>query len=292
MKAVDLFCGIGGFSAAINEQVMVTAIDQSSVALQVYRHNFPQHKTVEKNILGLSSDDLEGFDFWWMSPPCQPYTVRGKQRGLEDRRSDSLVHILRLMASLRPRWIGFENVPGFSASTAHDMLCRTLSECGYFYSERTLCPTDLGIPNKRKRFFLVASQDAKPEWGPLTPVGSPFSTYLDPHVDDELRVAQEVFDAYKHAAHVVDPTDAEALCHCITSAYGRSLVRSGSYLRYENEVRRLDPQEILRLHHFPHSFKIPHKISRKKAWTLVGNSLSVACVREVLSAVLPSSTRA
>ncbi|HXT21923.1 MAG TPA: DNA cytosine methyltransferase, partial [Thermoanaerobaculia bacterium] len=112
------------------------------------------------------------------------------------------------------------------------------------------------------------------------------------HPDDpaELHVAHGLLDRYAHAADVVDADDPLAVAATFTSAYGRSPVRAGSYLRRSGIVRRFSPAEILRLLGFPPTYRLPPDLPLANAWRLLGNSLSVPAVREVLSA-LPLSAR-
>ena len=68
--------------------------------------------------------ELAGFeaDFWWMSPPCQPYTLRGLRRDLQDPRAGSLIRILDVLeetpAAALPGGLALENVSGFADSEA------------------------------------------------------------------------------------------------------------------------------------------------------------------------------
>jgi DNA (cytosine-5)-methyltransferase 1/tRNA (cytosine38-C5)-methyltransferase len=61
-------------------------------------------------------------------------------------------------------------------------------------------------------------------------------------------------------------------------------MHAGSYLHCGDEVRRFAPEEIVRLLHFPDGFRFPAALPLRRRWHLVGNSLSVAAVREVLRA--------
>ena len=92
-------------------------------------------------------------------------------------------------------------------------------------------------------------------------------------------------ERYRGALHVIDPGDPRAVAHCFTSAYGRSPVRSGSYLATKTGVRRFSPAEILRLLGFPESFRLPPELGLEGAWRLVGNSLSIDAVRWVLGTI-------
>ena len=305
-RVLELHCGIGGCAAALAGRATVTAaIDINTVALGVYRHNFT-HPTAARAIESLRADDplLRGADLWWMSPPCQPYTRRGRGRDLDDPRSRGLLHLLELIARLRPPTVALENVPEMRGSQAHARLQEVLDRAGYTVAERVLCPTELGVPNRRRRFYLVASRDGLTGWAaaPVAPVAPadaqaehvrapplspcpPLAAFVDVDDPPELHVAPELLLRYAHAVDVVDAHDARAIAATFTAAYGRSPVRAGSYLRRDGLVRRFSPAEILGLLGFPASYHLPPELPRAGAWRLVGNSLSVPAVREVLAAM-------
>jgi len=292
---LELHCGIGGCAAALAGHAQVTAaIDINTVALGVYRHNFA-HRTAARAIESLRPDDplLRGADVWWMSPPCQPYTRRGKGRDLDDPRSRGFLHLLELIERLRPTALALENVPEMRGSQAHARLREMLERAGYAIAERVLCPSELGVPNRRRRFYLVASRERLSGWA-TEPFAAPrtapppcpaLAAYLDSDDAPELHVADQLLAEYVHAIDVVEADDPLAVAATFTAGYGRSLVRAGSYLCRSSIVRRFSPAEILRLLGFPSSYRLPPDLPRDNAWRLVGNSLSVPAVREVLKAV-------
>jgi len=262
---------------------VVTAIDHNEFADDVYRLNFP-HPTRRWNIVGIKHDQLAPLaaELWWMSPPCQPFTVRGRRGDIDDPRCAALLHLLELLETIRPRHLGFENVPGFQRSRAHAQLIQTLERCGYHWQERLLCHSAMGVPNRRARYYLLASQDPLTPWSPPEHEERPLSGYLDLEPDPSLYVSPDLLERYKHALPITVLDSPAPTTFCYTSAYGRSPVHSGSYLRDDVGVRLLSPSEILRLHHFPAGFELPPKMSRRRAYQLVGNSLAVLAVREVL----------
>ncbi len=81
---------------------------------------------------------------------------------------------------------------------------------------------------------------------------------------------------------ILDPSDPAAYTTCFTAGYGKSLMCAGSYLCCSAGVRRFAPAEVARLLGFPSWFRFPELLPVRKRWHLLGNSLSVAAVREVL----------
>ena len=297
---LDLFCGIGGASlAAADVAQVVVSVDINELAVGVLRQNQP-HLAVVRELDSLPDDWFRQWnaDLWWLSPPCQPFTQRGQQRDIKDQRAQPLLGLLDRIKRLQPRMLGLENVPGFHSSQAHQRLCNTLVELGYEIAELLLCPTQLGIPNRRRRFYLVASLDGLAPWPSLsTPCRlAPLAGFLqsDPRKLDEARCKHELYLApelvaqYQRAIHIVDLRDPAATTRCFTAAYGRSHVGSGSYLQTAQGVRRFLPGEILRLLGFPDGY-LPCELAMRNAWRLVGNSLSLPAVRYVLQAVLPGA---
>jgi site-specific DNA-cytosine methylase len=287
-RVLELYCGIGGCAAALGPSAeVVAAVDINRAALDVYRHNFP-HPVAPRTIDSIDATDLERWraDLWWLSPPCQPFTRRGLQRDDADPRSASLLHLIELLDRALdwapPPFLALENVPGFAGSRTHGRLRDALDRLGYEVRECELCPTDLGIPNRRRRFYLVAAQTPLRYSPPSQPERRPLAGHLDPDPDPALWPAAELIQRYRHAIDLVDPDDAGAVAACFTAAYGRSPVRSGSYLATPRGPRRFSPTEILRLLGFPDDYRLPPDLSLSASWRLMGNSLSVDTVREVL----------
>jgi site-specific DNA-cytosine methylase len=287
LRVLELYCGIGGCSAALSsEATVVAAIDINQAALEVYRWNFP-HATLRVSLDFVSASDLQRWnaDLWWLSPPCQPFTVRGLRRDTKDPRTRSFLQLIDCLEEGPPAYLALENVPGFRGSQTHARLRSALDQLGYTVQEVVLCPTELGVPSRRRRLYLVAGLDGLLPMPERTGKSRPLKAYLDPDPSPDLWVEAALIDRYRQALSVVDPESTTAQASCFTSAYGRSPVRSGSYLDTPTGLRRFSPTEILRLLGFPPEFALPPDLSTRAAWRLVGNSLSIPAVRYVLSAI-------
>lgn len=286
---LELFCGIGGCAAALGSRAqVVAAVDINQQALDVYRANFahPTHALTIESITDKQLYDWNA-DLWWMSPPCQPYTQRGLQRDDEDPRAAALMSVVDRIADVRPKYVALENVPPFADSRSLARLRSVLDACGYDTRTRLLCPTELGIPNRRLRFYLTASRVGWPTEQALPEVHAiPLASLVDTQPEPGLEVEPSVVERYDGALDVIDAADPNAVTACFTRAYGRSPVRSGSYLRTASGLRRFAPREMLKLLGFPSTFRWPEGVSREAAWRLAGNSVSVPAIRTVLAPAL------
>ncbi|CAA2958056.1 tRNA (cytosine(38)-C(5))-methyltransferase isoform X1 [Olea europaea subsp. europaea] len=145
---------------AVNATV-VEAFDINDVANDVYEHNFG-HRPYQGNIQTLSAADLDRYDAdaWLLSPPCQPYTRQGLQKGSSDARAFSFLKILELIPQIsRPPLILFvENVVGFEISDTHTKMLEILSENHFVTQEFILSPLQFGVPYSRPRYFCLAKR--------------------------------------------------------------------------------------------------------------------------------------
>ena len=91
--------------------------------------------------------------------PCQSFSVAGLRRGMEDPRGNLTLVFLGLADKLKPRWIVFENVPGLLSSNGgkdFGSFLGALVELGYGFAYRVLDAQHFGVPQRRRRVFVVA----------------------------------------------------------------------------------------------------------------------------------------
>ncbi len=295
-RFVELFCGIGGMACAAKAlgAEIVLAVDQDRLACETYRHNFGCSPR-PRNICNFTSEELKatGADGWLLSPPCQPFTQKGKGLDDQDPRTEPLLHLIDLLPSCHPEFLFLENVPPFRVSRTHGLLLAALERCGFHTVETELCPTELGIPNRRRRFYLLARKRPFDRAEPLLPAVPlppfPLASFLDPSPDPSLLL--EPRDLQRLATTDVIPPDGVAAC--FGSSYGHALRRCGSYVSVPDHggtgVRRFSPEEILRLLRFPDGFSFPPQLSTTQRYRLAGNSVNVEVVRHLLGILLPES---
>ncbi|MEZ6133347.1 MAG: DNA cytosine methyltransferase [Pirellulaceae bacterium] len=294
-RVLELFAGVGGLATAWPEAPIVAAVDINQRAADIYRRNYP-HPYYIRTIESLRREDVQGWNanFWWLSPPCQPFSRRGARsdspRDIADPRALGLLRIIDLLDEAPPQAIGLENVIGFENSAAHRRLMLRLERLGYAISTRELCPTELGWPNRRPRFYLLAAREGfgLRNWLPLPTHTTRLADLLDPpeiaEQQPELWISTEQFTKFGGALDRIDAADSQAVAACFASSYGKTLMHAGSYLRTPQGYRRFSPREMSRILGFPTDFELGNADLRT-LWKLFGNSLSLPAVRYVLSHV-------
>jgi DNA (cytosine-5)-methyltransferase 1/tRNA (cytosine38-C5)-methyltransferase len=285
VRVLELFAGIGGLRlAAPPGFTIVAAYDQDAAAASTYEANHGERVT-RVNLSAATAAGLERHEAeaWLLSPPCQPFTKRGRRRDVDDPRCAALLRLTGLLAHCRPRRLLLENVPGFHGSRMHAILTEKLRDLGHDLRDVTACPTELGAPLRRVRHFVVSSADGLGEMDPPAPLPDPppaLVDHLDPSPDPVLRIADEMRHRVEGRLHELG--DEEPI-GAFTSSYGRAITGAGPVLLDDEGPRWFSPEEILRLHGFPASFRFPEGLTLRTRWRLAGNSVHVGCVRRVAS---------
>lgn len=163
MKFISLFSGIGGFDLAFDragmECVTVCEIDKNAQA--ILRRHFPNatlYDDVRK--VGKETHERKSIDLICGGFPCQDLSVAGKRAGLAGERSGLWFEFARVIDELEPRWVVIENVPGLlSSHKGKDfaIIIRWLAERGYGVTWRILDAQYFGVPQRRRRVFIVGS---------------------------------------------------------------------------------------------------------------------------------------
>lgn len=111
-------------------------------------------------------DNLGPVDLICGGTPCQGFSVAGHRKGMDDPRSQLAIRFLQIVGYLRPVWFVWENVPGVFSSWSDaeeedyqtndfDQFLTAVSELGYGWAYRILDAQYFGVPQRRRRIFLV-----------------------------------------------------------------------------------------------------------------------------------------
>ena len=159
MRCVDLFCGCGGLSLGFARAgfTVEAAFDNWSAALAVYRNNFT-HPTIQLDLSDTARAIVEVGRFEPQmiigGPPCQDFSSAGK-RDENNGRGDLTIDYARIVAGVRPEWFVMENVARITKTQKLIETKGILKASGYGMSQMVLDACRCGVPQKRKRFFMV-----------------------------------------------------------------------------------------------------------------------------------------
>lgn len=160
LRVLSLCSGIGGDVAALeragipHDVAAVAEIDP--VASAVLAHKFPSVPNLGDLTLADWSNHHENIDILIAGIPCQPYSVAGRQRGVEDRR-DVTSDIVRIVGDVHPRYVVFENVAQYESlhgGKALDELRTGLVGSGYAIDHLVIDAAQV-LPQRRKRLFIL-----------------------------------------------------------------------------------------------------------------------------------------
>ena len=165
MKAVSLFAGVGGFDLALERAgvPVVASVEIDKHARGVLSQQFP-NTTLLEDVQNVTGDQLRELGFDGSDGiivggfPCQDLSVAGKRAGLAGRRSGLFWEICRILDETKTKWFILENVPGLlSSNNGADMgtVIQALVERGYGVAYRILDAQYFGVPQRRRRVFIV-----------------------------------------------------------------------------------------------------------------------------------------
>lgn len=157
-KFVDLFSGIGGFHLGLSplggECAMASDIDP--IANETYYSNFRIKPMGD--ICDIRSSEIPDFDLLCAGFPCQSFSNVGQKGGLEDPRGGLIFQVIRILNDRKPKCFILENVKGLishNKGKTLEVITKKLEDTGYNVYYEILEAKDFGLPQIRKRLFIV-----------------------------------------------------------------------------------------------------------------------------------------
>ena len=170
LRYIDLFSGAGGFSLGFDNQGFqnVFSIDIEPSFCKTYKHNFPKHQLIEKDICDLSDSEIkylkefDEIDVVIGGPPCQGFSIAGNigRKFLDDPRNRLYKEFVRVVKVIKPKFFVMENVARLythkNGETRKEIL-RDFEDLGYKVDCMILNSADYGVPQVRKRAIFIGS---------------------------------------------------------------------------------------------------------------------------------------
>lgn len=246
---LDTFAGAGGFSLGFQMAGanVIGAIERDSWATETFQANHPDAVVVKAEIDKLTDDAiLESFekftpDIVLGGPPCQGFSICNKDSGdPKDPRNSLFEQFIRVGRLLKPKVMIMENVPNLikakteSGELVVNIIVSELTALGYSVNYKILEATDYGVPQIRKRLFVIASK---------APLSNPFpepthrtqngTSLLNAHLAECPTLWDAISDLPKIEAR--EGVEESAYTHTPTNDYQR-LLRGSETILYNHKA--------------------------------------------------------
>lgn len=163
LRVCELFAGIGGFrlglEKASDQFQTVFANELDKWAASIYRHHWSDDSLCEGDIRNVQAQDLHDFDILCGGFPCQPFSTAGKRSEFRDPRGTLIYEIIRIAKEKQPPMLLLENVPGLLSiqqGKTFQTILEALGELGYICEWKVFNSKFFGVPQSRRRVFIVA----------------------------------------------------------------------------------------------------------------------------------------
>lgn len=168
IRALDLFCGAGGSSWGAREAgvEIVAAFDLWKLAGDAHLVNFPEADFINSRLEELDVQALAKkygqIDLILASPECTNHSPAKGNKTRCELSKETAFQVVRFAEAFKPRWIVIENVVNMRRWTRYAEFKTGLEKLGYKLREQVLNAADFGVPQSRRRLFLLADREQEP----------------------------------------------------------------------------------------------------------------------------------
>jgi DNA (cytosine-5)-methyltransferase 1 len=170
LNVVDLFCGSGGFSHGFERAGfnIVLGIDNFKSAIETFKANHKEATAICRDMREITKDEIlnligdKRIHVVIGGPPCQGFSLAGR-RNPSDERNSLFNEYLRVVEYLKPEVFIMENVTGLlsmknqGGEKVIDLVLQRANRAGYKTDVWKILAADYGVPQRRKRIFIVGS---------------------------------------------------------------------------------------------------------------------------------------
>ena len=163
MIYIDLFCGIGSFHYSLRKlnAKCVMACDINKDCRDTYEKNYGIKPLGDIQTI----EDIPDYDILCAGIPCQAYSNIGQHKGFDDDRGKLFFDVLKFIQTKDPKVVIIENVRGLVSHNNGESLKFIIDEItklGFTCNYKVLACNDYGIPQMRKRLFIVFFKNSIP----------------------------------------------------------------------------------------------------------------------------------
>ncbi len=305
MRMGSLFAGVGGIDLGFEQTLKfktVYANEFNDKAAETFNLNH-DIEVDQRDIRDVDPTTIPDFDVLLAGFPCQPFSVAGYRKGMEDEKNgDLFFEILRFVKIKRPKVVFLENVKnlvGHDKGNTFKVIVESLENHGYHISTQVLNACEYGnIPQNRERIYIVAFREFKYSFI----FNFPKAIELKTNIHDVISFNKKVDSKYYYTKDKFKQFD--LLEEGITSnqtiyQWRRKYVRENKsnlvptltanmgtgghnvpIILSDYGIRKLTPRETFNVQGFPESFKLPNQ-ANSHLYKQAGNSVVVPVIKRI-----------
>lgn len=307
IRTLDLFCSAGGSSwgARLAGAEIVAGFDMCEVAGEAFMRNFPEAWFYEGDLGVIDivnlTNELGRIDMIIASPECTNHSVAKGSTPRCEASKNTAFYVTQFARAFSPRWVVVENVTNMRNWTRYSDFITQLKSLDYEVTELVLNAEDFGVPQSRRRLFLLCDNERKPS--PLVPPSCPpvpASTIIDGNgtygyspLRSKTRAAATIERAERAIASVGDQPFLLVYYGTDKAGGWQSLdrpLRTVTTLDRFGFVKRQGSQHVMRMLQVPElkaAMGMPKKFSvkstsRRRSIRMIGNAVCPPVMREVV----------
>ena len=300
IRIADLYAGIGGirlgFEQAFGKEnvdcVFTSEIDKHSVT--TYSANFGE-ENIYGDIRKISASEIPDHDILLAGFPCQSFSVAGLKKGFNDERGQAFFEIERILKAKKPKALLLENVPNLkniNNGEVFQLMLEHLKELGYKVNYEILSGKDFGVPQNRRRLYIVGSLDHSKNFEFPKPTGikTRVSDIIEKDVDETYCLSDHRWNNLRdnkikgHTGFGGYKVWTGQERYVVTLRSGYAAHPENLLFETERNPRLLTERECARLQGFPDSFTV-NAVSRNQAYKQLGNSVCVPVIKAIANQI-------
>jgi DNA (cytosine-5)-methyltransferase 1 len=271
LRYIDLFSGIGSFHHVLTNELgaeCVLASDSDPHARATYEAWYG--KEVAGRIEDIDVDKLPDYNLVCAGFPCQPFSLAGHQLGFADHRGTMFSHVMRFTTRPCCQYVILENVASLlthDGGNSFRTICTELKAAGYTTTHAILKASDYGLPQMRKRLFIVGVR------------GADQGVSLDlPHVQTPTMTQL----LGKH----FDEKDIAYTIRCGGRRSGLGNKHNWDTYLVDGQAYVLSPRDCLMLQGFPEEWCATWEGTESQKYMRLGNTIPTCLARAVVNALI------
>lgn len=300
MRAIDLFAGAGGLSEGAKQADcdVLWSANHWEAACDIYRRNHPATVVSCQDLQQADFRTAPAHDILLAAPACQGHSpARGKERPHHDAQRSTAWAVVSAAECHRPAVVLVENVPEYSRWLLYPAWCAAMHALGYALAPMILDAADHGVPQHRRRLFIVGTRSKHPielqlpqrahvgaseivdftagRWTPVERTGRAQATL------ERIRVARERFGRQFVMPYYGSGSGLTG--RCLSRPLGTITTLARWAVVDGDRMRMLTTSENRAAMGFPDTYQLPQ--AQREALHMLGNAVVPPVARDVINAI-------